>query len=384
MSSDPKTPVTVITGFLGSGKTTLINRLLRSPDLADTAVVVNEFGEIGIDHHLVESAREDIILMRNGCVCCSVRGDLVDTLSDLAARRAAGATPAFARVIVETTGLADPAPVMQTLLGDPAVTGAYQLRGLVTTVDATNWERQRAAHREAAAQVALADRLLLTKSDLAAAPDRARVTASLGAANPFAEVVEATHGAVAPDLVLAAFPGPRADAPAGIFQSVRPEEPHEVRRLEGHSRGLGAARIGEAAAPDSLPATPFETALRASSGRTEIESAHVGDDHAPHHAHDDAIRSFAVRRVEPVAWPPFADWLGSLVSLRGADILRIKGLVNVKGSERPLVVHGVHHVFYPPTALAAWPDADRSTRLVFITRGLDLSNLGEAIAAAVA
>jgi G3E family GTPase len=225
-------------------------------------------------------------------------------------------------VIVETTGLADPAPVMQTLLGDPAVTGAYELRGLVTTVDATNWERQRAAHREAAAQVALADRLLLTKSDLAAAPDRARVTASLGVANPFADVVEATHGAVAADLVLGAFAGPRA-----------------------------------------VPA---------------------GHDHAPHHAHGDAIRSFAVTRVEPVDWPSFADWLGSLVSLRGANILRIKGLVNVRRSERPLVIHGVHHVFYPPTALRAWPDADQSTRLVFITRGLDLSNLGAAIAAAVA
>jgi G3E family GTPase len=310
-------PVTVVTGFLGSGKTTLINRLLRAPDLADTAVVINEFGEIGLDHHLVESAREDIVLLRNGCVCCSVRGDLVDTLADLRARAASGAVPPFARAIVETSGLADPAPVLQTLLGDPAVAGDYALAGLVATVDALNWERQRARQREAAAQAALADRLLLTKTDLVGPGDVARLKAALRDLNPSAEIVEAVHGDVAPDLVLAAFDGPRTHGDGG--------------------------------------------------------HAHQ------HHAHDDDIRSFVARFDKPVEWGVFADWLGSLISLRGADILRVKGIVNVAGLDRPVVVHGVHHVFHPPATLAAWPDADRATRLVMITRDLDLSKLDSAI-----
>jgi G3E family GTPase len=323
MSPTPnKIPVTVVTGFLGSGKTTLINRLLRAPGLADTAVVINEFGEIGLDHHLVESAREDIVLLRNGCVCCSVRGDLVDTLADLRARAVSGAVPPFARAIVETTGLADPAPVLQTLLGDPAITGDYSLAGLVATLDAVNWERQRAEHPEAAAQAALADRLLLTKTDMAGVAAVARVKARLRAANPSAEIVEVVHGAVAPDLVLEAFAGPRA---------------------------------------------------------------HPADTPAHHHqAHDVDIRSFAARYETPVEWDAFADWLGSLISLRGADILRVKGLVNVAGRDRPVVVNGVHHVFHPPSTLAAWPDADRATRLVFITRGLDLSKLSAALEMAVA
>jgi G3E family GTPase len=321
-----KIPVTVVTGFLGSGKTTLINRLLRAPGLADTAVVINEFGEIGLDHQLVESAREDIVLLRNGCVCCSVRGDLVDTLSDLRARALSGAVPPFARAIVETTGLADPAPVLQTLLDDAAVTGDYALAGLVATVDAVNWERQSAEHREARAQAALADRLLLTKTDMAGRAAAARVTASLRAANPCADIVEAVQGDVAADLVLGGY---------GSL-SIRAEEPHAH-----HAR------------------TPA------------------------HGAHDDAIRAFSVRYDRPVEWDAFADWLGSLISLRGAEILRIKGIVNVAGLDRPIAVHGVHHVFHPPTALSEWPDADRSTRLVVITQGLDLSGLPTAVAAAL-
>jgi len=310
-------PVTVVTGFLGSGKTTLINRLLRAPGVGDIAVIVNEFGEIGIDHHLVESARTDVLLMRNGCVCCSIRGDLVDTLSDLHARRAAGDVPPFARVVVETTGLADPGPVLQTMLGEPAITAAFALDGLVATVDAIHWPQQRARHREAAAQAALADLVLLTKTDIATAGQVAAARAGLRAVNPYAEVVDAPHGAVAPARVLAA---------------------HAVR---------GAAAAAH---------------------------AHV-------HAHDDGIRAYAVRHDAPLDWDSFAGWLDGLVSLRGADILRIKGLVNAAGHAGPVVVHGVNHVFHPPTVLPAWPDADRATRLVFITQGLDLSRLDAAVAA---
>ncbi|MGE0746247.1 MAG: GTP-binding protein [Rhodospirillales bacterium] len=313
----PPIPVTVVTGFLGSGKTTLINRLLRAPDAGDTAVIVNEFGEIGIDHHLVESARTDVLLMRNGCVCCSIRGDLVDTLSDLHGRRTAGVVPPFARVVVETTGLADPGPVLQTMLGEPAIEARFALNGLVATVDAIHWPQQQARHREAAAQAALADLVLLTKTDIATAGQATAARAGLAAINPYADVVEAPHGAIAPGRVLGAYA----------------------------VRGAAAAH------------------------------GHHG------HAHDDGIRAFAVRHEKALDWASFAGWLDGLVSLRGADILRIKGLVNAAGHDGPVVVHGVHHVFHPPTILPAWPDGDRATRLVFITQGLDLSRLDAAVAA---
>lgn len=308
-------PVSVLTGFLGSGKTTLLNRLLKHPGLSDTAVIVNEFGDIGIDHLLVETALEDAVLLKSGCVCCSIRGDLVDTLLQLAARRDHGEIPDFTRVVVETTGLADPAPVLQTMLTEPSVTERFRLGNVVTTVDAVNGLGQLGEYDEPEKQAAAADRLVVTKTDLAPADQVSVLVARLRQINPLSPVYEIANGDIDPDLLIG------GDGP-------------EVRELD----------------PDW---------------------AGEAEDHG-HHAHgaENEIESFCVVREAPIDEWALRRWLGSLMSLRGADLLRIKGVVNIAGRERPVVVQGVQHLFHPPGTLDAWPDGDRRTKIVFITRNI--------------
>ena len=329
-----RAPVSVITGFLGSGKTTLLNRLLRDLAMRGAAVIVNEFGEIGIDHLLVEAALEDAVLLRSGCICCTVRGDLVDTLDSLDARRAAGAVPGFDRVLVETTGLADPAPILQTLMSDATLTPRYRLGAVVTTVDTLNAPGQLARFAEAVKQVAVADRLVVTKTDLAGAVEVAAVVARVRALNPAAPLARLPVEAVAPDQLFPATPFDPASKPPDV------------------QRWLG-----------------------------EHAHAHASTDVNRHGAD---IRAFCLTRDEPVPWDALKAWLESVASLRGADLLRLKGIVNVAGETRPIVIHGVQHVFHPPTRLAAWPDADRRTRIVFITRNLDPAPLERALAAFIA
>jgi len=331
-----RAPVSVVTGFLGSGKTTLLNRLLREPEMRGAAVIVNEFGEIGIDHLLVEAAIEDAVLLRSGCICCTVRGDLVDTLGSLEERRAGGALPGFDRVLVETTGLADPAPILQTLMSDPTLVPRYRLGAVIATVDAVNAAGQLAAFGEAAKQVAVADRLALTKTDLVDAAAVEAVVARLRALNPTAP--------------LARLPGETV-APAALF-----------------------------------PTTPFDPSSKPPDVQRWLAAPESGHEHAHDHQsrHDAAIRSFCITLDDPVPWQAFKAWLESVASLRGSDLLRLKGLVNVAGESRPIAVHGVQHVFHPPTRLAAWPDADRRTRLVFITRNIDAAPLGAALHAVIA
>jgi G3E family GTPase len=324
-------PVSVITGFLGSGKTTLLNRLLRDPAMAGAAVIVNEFGEIGLDHLLVEAAIEDAVLLRSGCICCTVRGDLVDTLGSLGARRAAGTIPAFDRVMVETTGLADPAPILQTLMSDPTLVADYRLGAVVTTVDAVNAPAQLAEFAEAVKQVAVADRLVVTKTDLAS-PDAA--LAGIRALNPGAPIVRLPGDPVVPgELFGAALYDPARKTP-------------DVQRWLGEP-------VHDHGSPDV--------------------NRHGAD-----------IRTFCLTRDAPLPWHAVKAWLESVVSLRGADLLRLKGIVAVTGDDRPIVVHGVQHVFHAPTRLPRWPDADRRTRLVFITRNLDAGPLDAALDAFVA
>ncbi len=335
MRNQTRLPVLVLTGFLGSGKTTLLNRLLRGPALADAAVIVNEFGEIGIDHLLVEQAFEDAVLLKSGCICCTVRGDLVDTLETLCERRDKGAIPPFSRVVIETTGLAEPGPVMRTIMGDMAVAGRFRLDGVVTTVDAVNGAATLLAHPESVQQAALADRLILTKTDLADAATIDALTSRLRELNPGAPMIRAVQGEIDPAAIL----------DVGLYDPVKREA--DIQRW--------------------LPAEAY-------------------DDHHHHdvNRHGD-IRAFCITRDQPVPWPEFRRWLDALASLRGPDLLRLKGVVNVAGETQPIALHGVQHVFHPPAKLPRWPDGDsRQTRLVFIVRGIEKAAIEKSLDAALA
>jgi G3E family GTPase len=312
-------PVTVVTGFLGSGKTTLIRRLLAHPGMNRAAVIVNEFGEVGIDHDLIAASSENVALLSNGCLCCVVRTDLQETLRTLFAQRRAGEVIDFDRVLVETSGLADPAPVIQTLASDTLLAAHYRLDGVVTLVDAVNGPGQLDREAEAVKQAVLADRLLITKTDLApGAPLRER----LHALNPRADIAEVVQGEIDPGFL------------TGI--------------------GLASARA------DAAQVTRW---LGAGSG----EGVYLGTA-APRH--DRSITTFTLRFDRPFAWQTFSAAMELLTSLRGPDLLRVKGLVNVEGEAGPVVVQGVQHVFHPPVTLAAWPSDYRGSRLVFITRGI--------------
>jgi G3E family GTPase len=309
-------PVTVLTGFLGSGKTTLLNALLRHPGAGRIAVIVNELGDVGIDDLLVEPVAEDVVLVGGGCLCCSVRGDLLTALDGLVARRDAGALPPFERVVVETTGLADPAPVLHTLMGARGpVRGAY-LEGLVTVVDGLEGSRQLRDHLECVRQVALADRLVVSKLDLVAAGVLHGLEASLRALNPWAPIGWSAMGSLAPSEVF----GAKASPPVG-----------------GDRPGHGAW-------------APFDAAWSA--------SRHAGD-----------TRTFCIIRTQPFSRAVLGMWLSHVLSQFGDRLLRVKGLVQVSDSDGPLVVNAVQHRLYPLARLPAWPSADRRSRLVFIVTG---------------
>jgi len=312
MSTDAPIPVTVITGFLGSGKTTLLNRLLAHPDLADTAVLVNEFGEIGLDHLLVREVDENVVLLNAGCLCCTVRGDLVDTLRDLFLKRVRGEVPAFNRVAVETTGLADPAPIIHTLMTDPILGARYRFDGIVTTVDAVNGASQMDAQPEPVKQAAVADRLVLTKADIADESSLDGMRARLAQLNPAAPIFVADHGDVLPDALL----------DAGLFNT-RDKIPDVERWLAAEAYP----------SPDS--------------------DDHEHDHHHDANRHDDRIRAFCLIVDEPIAWDGFVTWIEMLLATRGENVLRVKGVLDVEGVDQPVVVHGVQHVFHPPAALPA-------------------------------
>ena len=320
-------PVTVLSGFLGSGKTTLLNRLLKSPGMENTAVIVNEFGEIGLDHLLVAEGDENVILLDAGCLCCTIANTLSETLEDLHFRRVRGEVPAFERVIVETTGLADPAPIVHTLMTKSAVTAHYRLDGIVTCADALHGVGQLDDHAEAVKQVAMADRLIVTKSDLAAETAVEALTRRLRALNPSAPISTAIMGDVDPAAVIN----------AGLFDAVRKKMDVE--------RWLNDEAIAQA-------------------GHAHNEHAHDVN------RHDDSIAAFSVTLDEPVTWAGYAGWTELLREFQGANLLRVKGLLHVRGEKRPVVVHGVQHIFSPPIKLDEWPDGERRSRIVFITRDL--------------
>lgn len=328
-------PVSVVTGFLGSGKTTLINRLLKRPDMNRVAVIVNEFGEQSIDHDLVQVSSEQMMLLNNGCLCCVLRGDLQETLRDLFVQRRTGEIIDFERVVIETTGLADPAPVMQTLMTDTMLQAQYRLDCVVTLVDAVNGLQQIETMSEPVKQAALADRLVVTKSDLAPEPQIAALEQRLRELNPQAPIRRALNGEI--ELAFLIDVG-LADTRARLA---------EVERWMG-------------------------------------EDDHGEGGHA--HRHDERVKSFSLRYDQPFSWAGFSQCLEVLTTLRGPDLLRVKGLVNVAGHDGPLVIQGVQHLFHPPVELQSWPSEDRSTRIVFITRGIEramVANLFAAVGAIV-
>lgn len=300
-------PVTAVTGFLGSGKTTLIRELLRRPEGANTAVVINEYGEVGIDDALLRASSDATVLLGNGCLCCTVRTDLQESLRTLFADRARGAVPSFRRVIIETSGLADPAPLLQTFASDRALGEEFHLQALVTVVDAVSGAGNLDRMVEARHQVALADRILITKTDRADAAAVARLTKRLREFSG-APIATASHGAIEPGL---------------LFDEIA-----------------------------DLPVRP------------------AAEEHDHAHAHSHGIDSFALFFAAPFPWPVFEQTMAVLTALRGPDLLRVKGLVAVSGCRGPVVVQVVQHVAHRPIELEAWPDADRRSRLVFITRNL--------------
>jgi G3E family GTPase len=326
-------PVLLLIGFLGSGKTTLLSHLLRQPDFARTAVIINEFGEIGLDHELVEKSDDSVIALSTGCLCCKVRGDLVETLADLLRRRDAGTVPSFTRVVIETSGLADPAPILQTLMTDTTIAERLVLGGVVATIDAVNGVGTLAREAISVKQVAVADRLVVTKSDLLDV-ERSTLLPRLAALNAGAPVLQAQHGVIDP------------------------------QRL--------------------FDAGPFDLASKSLDVRSWLGEG--SDDHG--HGRHAEIQTYAIVRTEPIHAVALTLLLETLAEHCGADLLRLKGIVNIAESpDRPAVIHGVQHVFHAPAFLPHWPSNDRRSRIVVITRGIPqawIEALIDALAAEVA
>ncbi len=321
------TPVFLLTGFLGSGKTTLLSRLLADPALGDTAVLINEFGEVALDHHLVDRIDETTVLLGSGCVCCTVRGEVAAAIRDLLSRRSRGLVPAFVRLVIETTGLAEPLPVLTTLTADPVLRHHVRLGAVVATADAVNVSRQIRDQPESVPQLAAADRLVLTKADLCTEAEVARAVAALRAVNPDAPLLVAGRDAIAAPEVLGERPLPG---------------------------GAGPSSLGLRCDPVS------------------------GDAPSPHGT---GLASFSLVLDEALDWTAFGLWLSALLHRHGDRVLRVKGLLNLAGTETPVAIHGVQQLVHVPVHLAAWPDEDRRSRIVFITRGLDAATIRRSMAA---
>src|SRR5258706_9639267 len=318
MKPAAKIPVTIFTGFLGSGKTTLLNRILADSQYADSAVIINEFGAISIDHLLVATPRENLYVLESGCVCCTVQGELVDTLADLMRQRGRDGVPAFRRVLVETTGLADPLPILEVLAAHPDIPVYYALHSVVTLVDGVNAVGQLEEFRESRRQVAVADRLLITKSDLADAATLAALTAKLDELNADAPRREIDPRRVDPGILLG----------TGFFDIAQGRGDLNEWLREGASARTRGGFV-----------------------------AHTGN-----------VQSFSIRHAGPVTRAGLVLWLDLIAGLKGRDLLRVKGVFNVDGE--PVAVHAVQRIVHEPVPLPAWPDDERASRIVFIPRGI--------------
>jgi G3E family GTPase len=334
-AADRMVPVTVLTGFLGSGKTTLLQRLMRSPKMARTVVLINELGEIGLDHLLVERVEESVVLLQSGCICCSIRDDLKSALRGLLGRRDRGEIPDFDRVVIETTGLADPGPILYTLMGEPVVRHHLRIESVITTVDAVNAELHLSRNPEGLKQVAAADRIVVTKTDIAGPYLSGALREELVRLNPSAELLDAARlrdasdGSLDPDRLLAPRP----------FESSR----------------IAASK------PQVKPgARAYVTALR---------------------RHSAEVASLSLALDEPLDWTAFGIWLSMLLNRHGDNVLRVKGILQVSGMSAPVFINAVQHIVHPPQHMERWPTDDHRSRIVFITRGVDHALLRRSLAA---
>ncbi|MBM3506083.1 MAG: GTP-binding protein [Alphaproteobacteria bacterium] len=343
--SSQRLPISVLTGFLGSGKTTVLNHLIQQPALSRTLVLINEFGEIGLDHDLVTHSRDDVVIeMASGCLCCTIRGDLAKTLREAPGRFARGGKLWFDRVIIETTGLADPAPILHTLMTEPSVARRYRLDGVITTVDAVNSGGSLDRQIESVKQAAVADRLLITKTDLVTNEMVIGLQSRLRGLNPAAPQIIAANGIVDPAVLFDAGLYDPKTKTLDVQRWLRAEAYDEP-----HDHGHGTAGHGH---------------------------AHQHNDVNRHDAH---IKAVCLTIDEPIRGDALDLWLEALLLLRGADFLRTKGIVNVEGLKGPVVIHGVQHIFHPAVMLKEWPSEDRRSRIVFITRDIDESVLRDTL-----
>lgn len=330
---DPGIQVSLLTGFLGSGKTTLLNRLLQHPHMAETAVLVNEFGDIGIDHLLVESVDEEMVQLTTGCLCCTIQGDLTRALRELFLKRAKGEVTKFQRVLIETTGLADPAPILHTLINDPILAHRYFLDGVISTVDAVHGIGQLDRHMECRKQAAVADRIVVTKMDMAAADTLPALEEAIRALNPAAPIFQAAHGDVDPASLFGCGLYDPASKTFDVQNWLREEAYHADHDHDG-----------------------------------DHDHAHL---HLDKNRHGSDIEAFCMVHEEPLEWPAFIAWIQTLITHKGENLLRIKGIVSIVDEDKPIAIHGVQHVFHNPVRLPEWPSDDHRTRIVFITRGIE-------------